>query len=128
MFLVFALSRPIGRPPLASVLPAPSGAERIADIMDKSGEAAPQRLAPSDKHVIAAGLRLKRRSGAQSLFQTPADAIALDRASDALAHGQTHARAEIVLPPSFACAGLEREGLDRYARSARDALKFGAFP
>jgi hypothetical protein len=86
--------------------------------MDKSGEAARQRLAPSDKHVVAIGLRLKRRRGAQSLPEAPADAVALDRASNALCHGQTDARAVSVLPSSLASTGLQGEGLDRYARSA----------
>ena len=89
----------MGRPPLATVrFAAPGGAERVADIIDKRGEPAPQRLAPSHQHVIVIALRLKGRGGAQRLFQTPADAVALDRAADALGYGQSDAGAERLRP------------------------------
>ena len=70
--------------------------------------------------------RLKRRSGAQRLFQSPADAIALDCAADAFGHRQPDARrGDGFLSRLLAPARLQREGLGRCAPSARDALKFG---
>ena len=72
-------------------------------------------------------LRLKRLSGAQRLFQPPADPIALDRAADASGDRQADARARDGLRlRSLAPAGLQRKGLDREAPSARDALKLGS--
>jgi hypothetical protein len=104
---------------------APGGAEGSADIIDEHGETTTQRLAPGHQHVIVIALRLKRLSGAQRLFQPPADAIALDRATDASRHREPHSRAGDGLPlGSVASTGLQGEGLDRYAPSARDTLKF----
>ena len=84
-----------------------------------------KRLAPGHQHVVVIALRLKRRRGAKRFFQTPANPIALDRAAYALGHRQSDARARrgLAFRP-LASAGLQREGLGRYAPPSRDALKF----
>ncbi len=105
---------------------APGGAEGVSDIIDERGEAAAQRLAPGHQHVVVVALRLKRLSGAQRLFQPPADPIALDRAADGFGHREANPRAGDGPSLHFlARAGLQREGLRRDTPSMRDTLKFG---
>jgi hypothetical protein len=76
---------------------APGGAKGGADVIDKRSKTAAQRLAPSHQHVIVIPFRLKRRGGAQGLFQPSPDTIAPDRVPDVLGHGQAHASARLGL-------------------------------
>src|ERR1700722_19368927 len=123
---VSVLRRPVGRPAPATIPTAAlGGAEGSADIIDERGETTTQRLAPGHQHVVVIPLRLKRRRGAQRLFQPPADAIALDRAADAFGHRQPYARrGDGFLSRLLAPTRLQRESRDRCAPSARDALVF----